>query len=144
MGAGVTEAAQPPPPPRRTRREHSKSRNGCTVCKRRHVRCDQGRPIWYKLSMLRRVEVLLIADHSSSCLVRGDQCIYERHSPTDSTSRGQSMAIRLRRDTTSSPIDLTGRLADPFESWGIDMPYHSDQLLYHRESQGRAVYFVLL
>lgn len=28
----------------KTRRSHRKSRNGCAECKRRHIRCDEGRP----------------------------------------------------------------------------------------------------
>ena len=28
----------------KTRRSHRKSRNGCSECKRRHIRCDEGRP----------------------------------------------------------------------------------------------------
>ena len=30
--------------PKKNRRSHKKSRNGCTECKRRHIRCDERRP----------------------------------------------------------------------------------------------------
>lgn len=30
-----------------TRKSHTKSRNGCATCKRRHIRCDEGRPQWW-------------------------------------------------------------------------------------------------
>lgn len=30
----------------KTRKGHTKSRDGCLSCKARHVRCDQGKPIW--------------------------------------------------------------------------------------------------
>lgn len=36
-GANDSQAAK-------TRRTHKKSRRGCTECKRRHIRCDEGRP----------------------------------------------------------------------------------------------------
>ena len=29
------------------RKSHTKSRNGCKTCKRRHIRCDENFPQWY-------------------------------------------------------------------------------------------------
>jgi hypothetical protein len=29
------------------RKSHTKSRKGCTTCKRRHIRCDENFPQWY-------------------------------------------------------------------------------------------------
>ncbi|EGX95548.1 C6 finger domain protein [Cordyceps militaris CM01] len=52
-----TTSSAPAPPPfdaaaaaaaaaaNKTRRSHRKSRNGCTECKRRHIRCDEHRPV---------------------------------------------------------------------------------------------------
>ncbi|KAI1379584.1 Upc2 protein [Hypoxylon crocopeplum] len=34
----------PQPQPHKPRRKHQKSRNGCTVCKKRRVKCDESRP----------------------------------------------------------------------------------------------------
>lgn len=31
------------------RKSHTKSRNGCKTCKRRHIRCDETFPQWYRL-----------------------------------------------------------------------------------------------
>lgn len=32
------------------RKSHTKSRNGCKTCKRRHIRCDETFPQWYVVS----------------------------------------------------------------------------------------------
>lgn len=31
-----------------SRKSHTKSRNGCKTCKRRHIRCDESFPQWYE------------------------------------------------------------------------------------------------
>ncbi|VUC21288.1 unnamed protein product [Clonostachys rosea] len=31
----------------RSRKHHTRSRDGCTTCRKRHVRCDETRPFWY-------------------------------------------------------------------------------------------------
>ncbi|KAL4892303.1 hypothetical protein BDV59DRAFT_193817 [Aspergillus ambiguus] len=36
------------------RRAHKKSRNGCLVCKRRHIKCDEGQPICSNCSIAER------------------------------------------------------------------------------------------
>lgn len=35
------------PPKSRVRKFHRRSKNGCTTCKQRHVRCDERKPLWY-------------------------------------------------------------------------------------------------
>ena len=37
----------PPKPEERRRRYHKRSRNGCIDCKRKHIRCDEKKPLWY-------------------------------------------------------------------------------------------------
>ncbi|KFA47748.1 hypothetical protein S40293_07129 [Stachybotrys chartarum IBT 40293] len=39
----------------KTRRTHRKSRNGCSECKRRHIRCDEGRPSCTNCTIAERV-----------------------------------------------------------------------------------------
>lgn len=34
------------------RKSHTKSRNGCKTCKRRHIRCDETFPQWYVLQAI--------------------------------------------------------------------------------------------
>lgn len=36
------------------RKSHTKSRNGCRTCKRRHIRCDETFPQWYICSLWSR------------------------------------------------------------------------------------------
>lgn len=40
------------------RRPHTRSRNGCLTCRKRHTRCDEGRPNWYALSEMCRKRLL--------------------------------------------------------------------------------------
>ncbi|KAI0157017.1 hypothetical protein GGR57DRAFT_463059 [Xylariaceae sp. FL1272] len=47
-----------PKPELRVRRYHSRSRNGCTTCKTKHIRCDERRPL------------------CTNCLVKGGECGY--------------------------------------------------------------------
>lgn len=35
------------PPKNRIRKFHRRSKNGCSTCKQRHVRCDERKPLWY-------------------------------------------------------------------------------------------------
>lgn len=35
------------PPKNRIRKFHRRSKNGCSTCKLRHVRCDERKPLWY-------------------------------------------------------------------------------------------------
>lgn len=37
----------PPKDKERKRKFHRRSKNGCTRCKARHVRCDEQKPLWY-------------------------------------------------------------------------------------------------
>ncbi|KAK7747633.1 hypothetical protein SLS62_009044 [Diatrype stigma] len=52
----------PPKPEERRRRYHKRSRNGCIDCKRKHIRCDEKKPLW-KI-------------YSTNCLIKGDSCGY--------------------------------------------------------------------
>ncbi|OAA63079.1 C6 finger domain protein [Cordyceps fumosorosea ARSEF 2679] len=57
----------------KTRRSHRKSRNGCTECKRRHIRCDEHRPL------------------CSNCVSADRTCVFPRGSaavPAASTPNG--------------------------------------------------------
>ncbi|KAI1822022.1 hypothetical protein F4861DRAFT_532521 [Xylaria intraflava] len=47
-----------PKPELRVRRYHSRSRNGCTTCKMKHIRCDERKPL------------------CTNCLVKGGECGY--------------------------------------------------------------------
>lgn len=48
----TTEVMTMAPPKERKRRFHRRSKNGCQTCKRRHVRCDEQKPLWYVLYII--------------------------------------------------------------------------------------------
>ncbi|RYP30290.1 hypothetical protein DL767_006324 [Monosporascus sp. MG133] len=56
----------PPKPEERRRRYHKRSRNGCIDCKRKHIRCDEKKPL------------------CTNCLVKGDSCGYAEAKETSS------------------------------------------------------------
>ncbi|KAM5361833.1 hypothetical protein ACJZ2D_012863 [Fusarium nematophilum] len=79
------------------RRSHKKSRRGCLECKRRHVKCDEGRPI------------------CRLCLTSGRECSFTSHpSPdnppasngTQSTSPGDSNSQRVSVTPSPDPLPL--------------------------------------
>ncbi|KIW07365.1 uncharacterized protein PV09_02211 [Verruconis gallopava] len=68
------------------RRSHTKSRKGCTNCKKRHVKCDeQGPPC-------------------AACMARGttDTCAYQTK-PSDARSEGQARSATTTTTTTTTP-----------------------------------------
>ncbi|EEU46624.1 uncharacterized protein NECHADRAFT_38914 [Fusarium vanettenii 77-13-4] len=63
------------PPKERKRRFHRRSKNGCQTCKRRHVRCDEQKPL------------------CTNCLQTGSECIYptpEQTLPSNESSPSPS------------------------------------------------------
>jgi hypothetical protein len=66
--AGNTEAKPKSTMPPRSRRLHTRSRAGCITCRKRHVKCDEARPIWY----VEANHGHAIGDLHSSCLVVRD------------------------------------------------------------------------
>jgi hypothetical protein len=55
------------------RKPHTRSRNGCSKCKARHVRCDQVLPIWY-LPLVRVLVNPLLRSQSGNCFKYGHDC----------------------------------------------------------------------
>ena len=91
----------------------------------------------------------LLTMNSSSCLVRGDQCVYPQRSDElpdsdEGSPRGRAgetstasvgtppgrvpAAVRRRSPT---PVDLAGSSVDPFQTMEVDRPYKTDQLFHH-------------
>ncbi|GJC95664.1 C6 transcription factor [Colletotrichum higginsianum] len=62
------------PPKSRVRKFHRRSKNGCTTCKQRHVRCDERKPL------------------CTNCLQTGKDCIYPESEP-DHDSRAASESV---------------------------------------------------
>ncbi|KAI0472708.1 hypothetical protein GGR56DRAFT_578125 [Xylariaceae sp. FL0804] len=99
-----------PKPELRVRRYHSRSRNGCTTCKLKHIRCDEKRPLWSKSHLQLTLGNL---GRSTNCLLKGGQCGYtspEPETPPEASthSGGESSvwsaAKRAVVDTSSAPL----------------------------------------
>ncbi|KAI0480082.1 hypothetical protein GGR56DRAFT_252573 [Xylariaceae sp. FL0804] len=94
----------------RQRKFHRRSRNGCSTCKAKHIRCDERRPL------------------CTYCLRRGDQCGY----PPDSESSGSS--------PPEPRLDMVDPLpADPFIGTSLDMP-HQSRPLFQLFTKSRVLY----
>ncbi|KLU91603.1 hypothetical protein MAPG_10121 [Magnaporthiopsis poae ATCC 64411] len=120
-------------PTRRRRAAHKRTRNGCAECKRKHVRCSLEKPV------------------CTACLVRGTECQYPENSVAVSTVSGHLTVSRSPTPATSLPVSAeshattTGGLAGtpslwltpaappvgPFNSFPVDMPFRSYEMLQH-------------
>ncbi|KAI1505438.1 hypothetical protein F5X99DRAFT_415898 [Biscogniauxia marginata] len=98
----------------RQRRFHRRSRNGCSTCKAKHIRCDEKKPL------------------CTYCLRHGGECGYPVDSDESSTSTGsggRSVSRSVEPTATepnSNPLDFT--LNDPFLGTSFDMPHKSRSL----------------
>jgi hypothetical protein len=98
----------------RQRKFHRRSRNGCSVCKQKHIRCDERKPL------------------CTYCLRHGADCGYvdspasadNDHEP-ESSRRASPKAAYDASDCLSL-IDTLPR--DPFAGIDIDVPYQSRSL----------------
>ncbi|KAB8277208.1 hypothetical protein BDV30DRAFT_223783 [Aspergillus minisclerotigenes] len=64
-----------------SRRSHRKSRNGCKICKKRHLKCDEAKP------------------ECSNCLNHSVQCVYA--SPVSSSQKADAATQRRAKSTSS-------------------------------------------
>ncbi|KAK8125364.1 uncharacterized protein PG998_001123 [Apiospora kogelbergensis] len=96
----------------RQRKFHRRSRNGCFVCKQKHIRCDERKPL------------------CTYCLRHGGECGYtENPNLTPSCNGGNSHDGSQEPEEALSYLglqDVTPK--DPFAGTGIDMPYKSRSL----------------
>ncbi|RNJ55641.1 hypothetical protein D7B24_008350 [Verticillium nonalfalfae] len=88
------------PPKTRVRKFHRRSKNGCIVCKERHVRCDERQPL------------------CTNCLQNGTQC---RYPPTAQAKRKTTPpdAVLVRPTVTPSPTSLLST-SHAFAGFGKD------------------------
>ncbi|OHE96046.1 hypothetical protein CORC01_08583 [Colletotrichum orchidophilum] len=129
------------PPKDRIRKFHRRSKNGCSTCKQRHVRCDERKPLWYasvsfSLSLcppqlpLVTLEVLSV----TNCLQTGKDCIYHEVEP-DQESRSES---RLRSEPAVVPAEETFLITNvvsnqPFAGFSCDYQMSAmSQWLWHQ------------
>ncbi|KAK1999940.1 hypothetical protein LX36DRAFT_573225 [Colletotrichum falcatum] len=98
------------PPKNRVRKFHRRSKNGCTTCKGRHVRCDERKPL------------------CTNCLQTGKDCIYPEQE-TEYGSRATSESAM-----SEGPVPLFNAVShQPFTGFSSDyqMPSMS-QWLWHQ------------
>ncbi|KAK1830402.1 hypothetical protein QBC39DRAFT_112073 [Podospora conica] len=120
--ASSTSSGHPPLQPGRKRRAHKRSRNGCSTCKQRHIRCDEVKPI------------------CTTCLTRGGECGYpeQSRSATPSASTVDSGTGSALRGTLSSPESIYSRPsspANPFNSFPITLPHRALDRFNHFTTQ---------
>lgn len=97
---------------RRQRKFHKTSRNGCSVCKKKHIRCDERKPL------------------CTYCLRHGGDCEYD--AGPDNLSNGRDSADseepRGIEDVGASLALFGSTLNDPFAGTDMDMPHRSRPL----------------
>ncbi|KAL0931016.1 C6 transcription factor [Colletotrichum truncatum] len=104
------------PPKNRVRKFHRRSKNGCSTCKQRHVRCDERKPL------------------CTTCLQTGRDCVYP-DPVTDVESRPES-----EPDTALIPAEESARLVNvlshqPFDGFSGDYQLSEmSQWLFHQFS----------
>ncbi|RYP72529.1 hypothetical protein DL771_004169 [Monosporascus sp. 5C6A] len=77
----------PPKPEERRRRYHKRSRNGCIDCKRKHIRCDEKKPL------------------CTNCLVKGDTCGYAEAKEASSPPTSIKIEEDDYWDSASTPME---------------------------------------
>lgn len=58
------------------RKSHTKSRKGCRMCKKRHIRCDENFPQWYVVANCQSVYDDLLTTPSKNCTKHSVRCDY--------------------------------------------------------------------
>lgn len=117
------------------RRPHTKSRNGCANCKRRHVRCDETFPHWFVFVSLCSQyfgirHALTNACFSRNCIGQKIHCNYKNKPSAiwDAQSNPESVAIAVlaKREeedrleaTTGTPLSSTSYYLPPWQAYGI-------------------------
>ena len=96
-GAGVAK----------TRRSHRKSRNGCIECKRRHIRCDEGRPTCTNCTIAERLCSFPTPPSAASLGVPSPHPqSHARHSPARSNSSAGSRSLGPDEHPRATPPSL--------------------------------------
>ncbi|KAH6971094.1 hypothetical protein BKA56DRAFT_496098 [Ilyonectria sp. MPI-CAGE-AT-0026] len=104
----------------RTRRCHTRSRNGCLTCRKRRVRCDGDQPC------------------CARCISAGRLCEFSSLSLPLRDRRALALPCEQQPWVTQSAQlqvvwngPLATKLADPFDSFAISMPFKSRELLHY-------------
>ncbi|KAI1337744.1 hypothetical protein F5Y15DRAFT_142972 [Xylariaceae sp. FL0016] len=111
----------------RQRRFHRRSRNGCSTCKTKHIRCDERKPL------------------CTYCLRHGGECGYPPDSDGGSTTteagrRSVSVSVEPTTPAPEPRLDMVDPLpTDPFFGTSLDMP-HKSRSLFQLFTHTRVLY----
>lgn len=92
------------------RKSHTKSRNGCKTCKKRHIRCDETFPQWYapidKPQLHPHISLLTTRNDSRNCTKHNCRCDYmDSAVVTEGASRSQRLPDLLMSPETEMEIE---------------------------------------
>ncbi|AGO10356.1 AaceriABL099Wp [[Ashbya] aceris (nom. inval.)] len=102
--------------PRRTKRKYS--RNGCTECKRRRMKCDEGKPICWQCSRLNReCNYILNAKNKKRTAAKKQQTDYNGNCYTTTLEESlPSTELQVNSFTSSLPISGNSSITTPDEA----------------------------
>ncbi|KAI0115236.1 hypothetical protein F4814DRAFT_313023 [Daldinia grandis] len=111
----------------RQRKFHRRSRNGCSTCKTKHIRCDERKPL------------------CTYCLRHGGECGYpdgdaESSTPEPGRGSGSRAGSREPHESAEPCLPLVdASLKDPFLGTSYDMP-HKSRSLFQLFANTRVLY----
>ncbi|KAK0372931.1 hypothetical protein CLIM01_09723 [Colletotrichum limetticola] len=108
------------PPKNRIRKFHRRSKNGCSTCKQRHVRCDERKPL------------------CTNCLQTGKDCVYPDVEPDEESRSGSLSESRSGSELTVVPAEEASTITNvvsnqPFAGFSCDYQMSAmSQWLWHQ------------
>ncbi|KAK1457627.1 hypothetical protein CCUS01_09741 [Colletotrichum cuscutae] len=108
------------PPKNRIRKVHRRSKNGCSTCKQRHVRCDERKPL------------------CTNCLQTGKDCVYPDVEPDEESRSGSLSESRSGSELTVVPAEEASTITNvvsnqPFAGFSCDYQMSAmSQWLWHQ------------
>ncbi|KAG9252137.1 uncharacterized protein F5Z01DRAFT_251304 [Emericellopsis atlantica] len=134
------------PATQRQRRNHTRSRDGCLTCRKRHKRCDETKPVCINCSTTSRQ-----CEYSQPSVPLRERRATERagvpglQQPWTVSTPASEVQIKAKsaKPTPAPPKKpatnwqkLLGKSGDPFSTYSIDMPLESVTLLqyFHRSA----------
>ncbi|KAK0389829.1 hypothetical protein NLU13_3402 [Sarocladium strictum] len=114
----ATPSSGPGVAPKSSRRPHRKSRDGCAECKRRHIRCDKGRPACTNCTIAERAcayppSSSSASSASSSAATAAAKKAAANRSPPVSSPKGNNAGSRSASSTTRPPLLVTPKIEEP-------------------------------
>ncbi|KAK4213563.1 hypothetical protein QBC37DRAFT_440750 [Rhypophila decipiens] len=105
------------------RRSHKKSRAGCLECKRRHIKCDEGRPVCRLCTM---------AERETYCSY-GPQVPAARETPSAKSSTSTPTSMSATPNPYQTPFPASGLASLPGEALNME---HMELLVHVMRTKG--------